>query len=121
MSLDNLAIFEDQPLFAFMGLSPMEMMLFGVAAVLLFGSNLPSVAKSLGKSLTEFRRGMTDMQNEVRRTIELDEHVTRRGETISEDDQSDPLDEDDSDPTEEELREEGYPSASTADSGRSDS
>lgn len=95
------------------------MIVLGILAVLLFGSNLPSVAKSLGKSLTEFRRGMTDMQNEVRRTIELDEHVTRRGQSISEDDQADPL-ENSCEPTEEELREEGYPTTSNADSERSD-
>ncbi len=121
MILDSLLSFDNlMPIIAFMGLGPMEMVFFGVVAVLLFGSNLPSVAKSLGKSLTEFRRGMNDMQNEVRRTIELDEHVTRRGQSMPEDDQADPLD-DSYEPTEEELREEGYPTTSSADNERSDS
>lgn len=45
-------------------LSPLELMIIGVVAVLLFGSNLPSVARSLGKSMSEFKRGMKDLQNE---------------------------------------------------------
>lgn len=48
------------------GLSPAEMLIVGVVAILLFGSRLPSVARSMGKSLTEFRRGMQDLQHEFR-------------------------------------------------------
>ena len=53
-------------LVAFLGLSPIEVLIVGVVAVLLFGSRLPSVARSAGKSLTEFRRGMDDLQHEFR-------------------------------------------------------
>lgn len=60
---------------SFMGLGPMEMMLVGVAAVLLFGRNLPSVARSAGKSLTEFKKGMQDLQNEVKVSIDTDSNV----------------------------------------------
>ena len=65
----------DTPIFvlAFMGLSPTELLIVGVVAVLLFGSRLPSVARSAGKSLTEFRRGMQDLQNDVRRSIDAEE------------------------------------------------
>jgi sec-independent protein translocase protein TatA len=38
----------------------------GIVAVLLFGSRLPSVARSLGKSMMEFKKGMVDIQDEVR-------------------------------------------------------
>ncbi len=48
------------------GLSPVEMMIVGAVAVLLFGNKLPSVARSLGKSMTEFKKGMTDLQDEMR-------------------------------------------------------
>jgi sec-independent protein translocase protein TatA len=47
------------------GLGPTEMIVVGIVAVLLFGSRLPSVARSLGKSMTEFKKGMTDIQNEI--------------------------------------------------------
>ncbi len=60
---------------AFMGLGPVEMMIVGVAAVLLFGRNLPSVARSAGKSLSEFKKGMQDLQNEVRVSIDTDTNV----------------------------------------------
>lgn len=47
------------------GLNPMELMIIGAIAVLLFGSRLPEVARSLGKSLTEFKKGMTDLKSEM--------------------------------------------------------
>ena len=50
------------------GLSPVELLVIGGLAVLLFGSRLPSVARSLGKSMTEFKRGLTDIQDEVRKS-----------------------------------------------------
>jgi len=56
------------------GLSPIELLICGVVAVLLFGSRLPTVARSLGKSLSEFRRGMNDLQHEFRSAMhEADE------------------------------------------------
>ena len=48
------------------GLSPVELMVIGVIAVLLFGSKLPSVARSVGKSMGEFKKGMSDLQDELR-------------------------------------------------------
>ena len=48
------------------GLGPFEMVVIGVIAVLLFGSNLPSVARKLGGSYREFRRGLTDVQQQFK-------------------------------------------------------
>lgn len=47
------------------GLGPLEMVIVGVIAVLLFGNRLPEVGRSLGRSLMEFKKGMRDLQNEV--------------------------------------------------------
>ena len=47
------------------GLGPMEMVIVGVIAVLLFGSRLPEVARGLGKSMSEFKKGMTGLQDEL--------------------------------------------------------
>lgn len=47
------------------GLSPVEVMVIGVVAVLLFGSNLPSVARSMGKSMSQFKKGMQDLKDEL--------------------------------------------------------
>lgn len=44
---------------------PGELAVIGVLAVLLFGKNLPEVAKKLGKTYKEFRRGLSDMQAQM--------------------------------------------------------
>ncbi|MEX0713683.1 MAG: twin-arginine translocase TatA/TatE family subunit, partial [Pirellulales bacterium] len=43
------------------GLNPMELMIVGAVAVLLFGSKLPSVARSMGQSMMQFKRGMHEL------------------------------------------------------------
>lgn len=44
------------------GLNPVEMLIVGAIALLLFGNRLPSLARSLGKSLTEFKRGASEIE-----------------------------------------------------------
>ena len=46
------------------GMGMQELIIIGVIAVLLFGKKLPEVAKSLGKSYSQFKRGLTDVQGE---------------------------------------------------------
>jgi sec-independent protein translocase protein TatA len=48
------------------GLSPFELVVIGVIAVILFGSNLPDVARKLGGSYREFRRGLNEVQQQFR-------------------------------------------------------
>ena len=50
----------------FSGIGFTEMIVLGVVAVLLFGSRLPEVAKNLGRSYNEFRRGLNDLQSTIR-------------------------------------------------------
>ena len=45
------------------------MIIVGVIAVLLFGSRLPEVARSLGKSFVEFKRGIHGLESEVNDAI----------------------------------------------------
>lgn len=52
-------------LLGIMGLGMQELVIIGIVAVLLFGKKLPDVAKSLGNSYREFRRGLSDMQSSV--------------------------------------------------------
>ncbi len=51
------------------GLSFQELMIVGVVAVLLFGKRLPEVARSLGQSYTQFRRGLQDIQSEMNQAV----------------------------------------------------
>lgn len=50
------------------GLSPMELVIVGVVAILLFGQKLPDVMKSLGRSYRDFRSGLNDLQSQVNLT-----------------------------------------------------
>ncbi len=57
-------------LFAFLpGIGPQEMLIFGVIAVLLFGSRLPEVGRSLGKSLMEFKKGLQGIESELHSAV----------------------------------------------------
>ena len=51
------------PLFGFFGLGWMEIAVLAVIAVLLFGKRLPDMAKYLGKSVVEFKKGMHGLEN----------------------------------------------------------
>jgi len=45
------------------GLGFQELLIVGIIALLLFGKRLPEVAKSLGQSYREFRKGLSDIQS----------------------------------------------------------
>lgn len=63
-----------QPLFAMFGLGTQEIMLLLVLGVLLFGRNLPQLGRSLGKTVTEFKKGVSGLEDQMEptttRTIE---------------------------------------------------
>ncbi|MDO4630032.1 MAG: twin-arginine translocase TatA/TatE family subunit [Planctomycetia bacterium] len=50
---------------AFMGIGTTELLILGGIALLLFGTRLPSVARSFGQSVTEFKKGMREIQDDV--------------------------------------------------------
>ena len=52
------------PLFGFLGLGTQEIMLLLVLGVLLFGRNLPQLGRSLGKTVTEFKRGVKGLEDD---------------------------------------------------------
>jgi len=56
-------------MWGFVGMGPTEMIIVGVVAVLLFGSRLPEVARSLGKSFVEFKRGIHGMESDLNDAI----------------------------------------------------
>ena len=60
------------------GLSPSEMMIVGVVAVLLFGSRLPSVARSMGKSFIEFKKGMRGIEDEINDAVREERPAVKR-------------------------------------------
>lgn len=48
------------------GLSPFELAVIGVIAVVLFGGNLPEVARKFGGTYSQFRRSLTEVQQQFR-------------------------------------------------------
>jgi sec-independent protein translocase protein TatA len=44
---------------------PMEMLIIGGIAVLLFGKRLPEVVRSLGKGIVEFKKGIGGIEDEI--------------------------------------------------------
>jgi sec-independent protein translocase protein TatA len=51
---------------AFIGsLGPAEMLFVGIIALLLFGKKLPEVARSLGKGVIEFKKGLRGIEDDI--------------------------------------------------------
>lgn len=42
------------------GFTPMGMLIVGLVALLMFGKRLPDVMRALGKSVTEFKKGIDE-------------------------------------------------------------
>ena len=51
----------------FNALSPWHLLLIGVLLLLFYGNRLPEVARSLGKAVNEFKRGLKDVGEEMNR------------------------------------------------------
>jgi len=57
------------------GIGSFELVMIAAVAVMLFGSKLPEVARSVGQSYTQFRKGINDIQTSIKSELdrELDE------------------------------------------------
>jgi sec-independent protein translocase protein TatA len=63
--------------FAFIGpLGPMELMIVGLVCLLIFGNRLPSVMRSLGKSVTEFKKGISGIEDDLDQAVTADKKPT---------------------------------------------
>ncbi len=52
--------------FAFLpNLGPTELLVVAFLALLMFGNRLPSVMRSLGKSVTEFKKGVAGIEDDL--------------------------------------------------------
>ena len=72
-----------------------EWIIILVVAVLLFGRRLPEIARGMGKSLTEFKKGVKEAQDEVTKTV--DEDVLRPDSADTTDESSSSGDDDSDD------------------------
>lgn len=63
----------------FDGLGGLEMLVIFVLSLMLFGGKrLPEVAKGLGKSVREFKRAASGVEDEIRRAMDMDASPHRR-------------------------------------------
>ncbi len=44
---------------------PLELSVIAIVALLFFGRRLPEVAKSMGKSIVEFKKGLKDVKDDI--------------------------------------------------------
>jgi sec-independent protein translocase protein TatA len=57
-------------------LGPLELLIVMGIAMLLFGNRLPSVMRSLGKSVTEFKKGLSGIEDEIDHAVTADKKTT---------------------------------------------
>ena len=70
MTVPSLAIFD--------GIGTMEFVALVILGILLYGKNLPTVARTIGRTVGEFRRHMRDVENQIQREAFHDEMRTMR-------------------------------------------
>jgi sec-independent protein translocase protein TatA len=61
------------PPLAFLGsIGMQELLVVAFVALLIFGNRLPSVMRSLGKSVTEFKKGINEVEEDIDRAVTAD-------------------------------------------------
>jgi len=63
---------------------PVEWIIIGIVALLIFGRRLPDVARSMGKSIVEFKKGIKDVKDEIDVRGDLDDKPEPRLEQQAE-------------------------------------
>lgn len=79
------------------GLSFFEMSVIGIIAVVLFGGNLPEVARKFGNSYSQLRRSLNEVQQQFRdaqrdvdRALSVDDNAKSSSRTAGYEEEDDP-------------------------------
>ncbi len=60
------------PLAFFQNIGTTELLIVAFVSLLVFGNRLPSVMRSLGKSVTEFKKGVAGIEDEIDQAVSHD-------------------------------------------------
>jgi sec-independent protein translocase protein TatA len=64
------------PFAFFPSVGPTELIVVAFVSLLIFGNRLPSVMRSLGKSVTEFKKGINEVEDDLDRAVTADKKPT---------------------------------------------
>jgi sec-independent protein translocase protein TatA len=64
--------------------SPVAYIVLGIVAVLLFGNRLPGVMRSLGRSVVEFKKGVSGIEEELDEAVRRTDEKTKTASENSE-------------------------------------
>ena len=60
------------PFAFFQNIGTTELLIVAFVSLLMFGNRLPSVMRSLGKSVTEFKKGIAGIEDEIDQAVTAD-------------------------------------------------
>ncbi len=66
------------PLAFFQQIGPPELLVIGFVTLMIFGNRLPSVMRSLGKSVTEFKKGVSGIEDDLDQAVTADTSSTKK-------------------------------------------
>ena len=66
--------------FAFMWPGPLEMFIIALVVLLLFGNRLPSVMRSMGRGIVEFKKGIKGIEDDVEEAGRVEDATSREKE-----------------------------------------
>ncbi|HKI20996.1 MAG: twin-arginine translocase TatA/TatE family subunit [Isosphaeraceae bacterium] len=70
--------------FAFLpNLGTTELLIIAFVSLLIFGNRLPSVMRSLGKSVTEFKKGISGIEEDIDQAVTSEKKTTPPADRIS--------------------------------------
>ena len=81
------------------GIGISEMVLIGIVAILLFGGKLPEVARNIGRSYGELRKGLTELKSTINSEIDHADRDSANRKTRRIESRPDAVNEDYDEPT----------------------
>src|SRR6516225_10099002 len=72
----DMRIFIMMPFAFFQNIGTTELLIVAFVSLLVFGNRLPSVMRSLGKSVTEFKKGISGIEDDIDQAVTAEKKPT---------------------------------------------